>query len=130
MAKNDLDKIRTVAAAIEEIFDVAATVEYPGFISIAEKFINDETQGSANAWACGPDSADGDEWTGNLLAPDGAVIGSMAFAVRPKSDDAADIASAIYVHGIGDLYTHEGCEPDAPCDRIALTAIPSHGARR
>lgn len=112
--RNDLTL--AVCKAIRERFDVPATYEYPGFIAIPERVINDDVDASDNAWAIGTGDADG-EWTGQLMTADGSrVVGEMGFAVYPKSEDPTVIADAIYTHGIGDLYIGGGCS-DADCPR-------------
>lgn len=107
--------IEQVSAAINRIYNIESTVEYPGFVNIAERFINDDTDGSDDAWAVGPD-ADG-SWTGQLMTPDGSEVRSgMTFTVYPHSKDPNVIANAVYCHGIGDLYVGGGCS-DADCPR-------------
>jgi hypothetical protein len=109
-----LDAIQAVSDAINRIYDVQTTVEYPGFVNIPERFISDDTDGSDNAWAVGPD-VDG-AWTGQLMTPDGYVVRDMTFVVVPRSTEPDDIASAVYCHGIGDLYLGGGCS-DHDCPR-------------
>ena len=112
---NDLTTLRAVADAIRELYgiDRPLYVEYPGFLAIPESIVNDDTDGSAAVWCVGQD---GDHWTGNLMRPDGTNVDGMSFAVWPVSDRLEDIASAIYCHGIGDLYIGGGCT-DCPVRR-------------
>jgi hypothetical protein len=111
--------VGSVLAAIKRIFEVEATYEYPGFISIPERFVSETTDDNRNAWAVGPDG-DGC-WTGQLMGPDGGLVGNMTFVVRPTTTDPDDIAEAVYTHGIGDWYIGGGCS-DHDC--------PSKGVRR
>lgn len=114
-------RLKTVAEALTRLFNLSApaTVEYPGYIAIAEKNINDDLSDSDAHWAVGP-SQDWQEgvWTGQLTHLDGRDCGEKyAFAVRPASDSPEAIAEAIYVHGIGDLYIGGGCS-DVDCSRV------------
>lgn len=117
MADSHLTTLKLVAEAINFRFELEAraTVEYPDFIAIPEKNVNDDVSESENHWAVGFNNVG--IWTGNLVRPDGADCGEYAFAVRPKSDKPEDIADAIYCHGIGDLYLGGGCS-DANCPRV------------
>lgn len=115
--------LKLVAAALNLRFELSApaTVEYPGYIAIPEKNINDDTDTSEAHWACGPsldpiEAASG-VWTGQLSHMDGSDCGEYHFAVRPKSQSPDDIADAIYCHGIGDLYVGGGCS-DMDCPRV------------
>jgi hypothetical protein len=50
------------------------------------------------------------------MTPDGQVVDGMTFVVYPRSSEIDAIASAVYCHGIGDLYIGGGCS-DADCPR-------------
>lgn len=107
-----------VHLALNRIFDIESTYEYPGYIAIPEKFVNDDTTDSGSVWHVGP-ATDGrlNCWAGQLMTPDGGntVSREMNFEVFPKSTLADEIAGAIYAHGIGDLYIGGGCsEKDCP----------------
>ena len=105
-----------VSEAINRIYDIQSTYEYPGFIAIPEKFINDDVDMSDNVWTVG----EGDEpgmWTGTLMNKDGSnQVNDMTFVVYPNSTEPDKIAAAIYSHGIGDQYVGGGCS-DANCPR-------------
>lgn len=105
-----------VSDSINRIYDIKSTFEYPGFIAIPERFVNDDTDASDYVWCVGLGD-DHREWTGQLMTADGSeqVNNTMEFTVAPDSDDPDTIASAIYSHGIGDLYIGGGCsDPDCP----------------
>jgi hypothetical protein len=114
-----LTRLRTVADAIVTLYDLdqPLALDYPGFISIPERIVNDATDGSDYVWCVGVGSQPG-EWTGQLMTADGAQqVGNMAFVVHPIEDTPEAIASAIYCHGIGDHYIGGGC-PDPDCPRV------------
>lgn len=115
--------LRLVAEAITRLYalQAPATVEYPGFLCIAEKNINDDTYDSDAYWACGPsldplEAATG-LWTGQLTHLDGTDPGRFTFIVRPLDQTPETIADAIYFHGICDLYSG-GCNDGADCPRV------------
>lgn len=117
----DIGKLKSVAAAITRLYELTApaTVEYPGYIAIAEKNVNDDVTDSDAHWAVGP-SLEGEPgvWTGQLTnLRNGFYANEYTFKVRPASDSDEDIAMAIYCHGIGDLYIGGGCS-DADCPRV------------
>src|SRR5678816_1565028 len=90
-AMTDKTLTERVSEAINRIYDIQSTYEYPGFIAIPERFIDVDM-----VWTVG----EGDEpgmWTGTLMSADGSdQIDEMAFAVYPRSDDPEKIAAAIY----------------------------------
>jgi len=124
--KNETNILHAVANAIMRRYDTTGIdVDYPGFISIPEKIVNDDVDASDNVWAVG-ESDDG-AWTGNLMTPDGQVVPNMAFAVLPKSQSPDDIADAVYGHGIGDCYVGGGCsDPECPSKRYDREEVKAH----
>lgn len=117
---NYTELMKSVIAAINKRFDIEPgkiNLDYPGFISIPESIISDESDSSDRVWAVGPDDLEDDAWSGQLMTADGSdQIRHMAFVVYPKSNDPDVIADAIYTHGIGDLYIGGGCA-DQDCPR-------------
>lgn len=105
-----LEQINAVAEALNRIYgfnDALATVEYPGFIAIPDRFCGYDDATDA-VWSIGQDETG--YWTGQLMTADGSeIVGNMTFAVYPKSGDPDVIARAIYEHGIGDWYIGGGC---------------------
>jgi hypothetical protein len=114
-----MTNLQSVAEAIMGLYDLEPNsihVDYPGFISIPEKLVNDDTDGSDRVWCVGPSLEEDGAWTGNLMTQDGAEpIDGMAFCVYPKSDEPREIALSVYTHGIGDCYVAGGCtDPNCP----------------
>lgn len=115
---NTLLLIEAVAREMERLYGIQTTVEYPGFIAIAERQISDDVDASDDVWAVGLGDEPG-TWTGQLTTADGNSVGPC-FCVRPKSGTFTAIASAIYTHGIGDLYVGGGCT-DLECPVVKVS---------